>query len=115
MTEILLHGYSSESDLQESYQMNTNMTGFRCFSKIFVLWTKVASALEGLRFSVTYQLLLQSMDLGRTCQTCLMDYRHVVGIRILSSGVVKCGRAIILEMMFWTVGYEILAKALLMT
>ena len=29
--------------------MNTNMTGFRCFSKLFVssmLWTKVASALE---------------------------------------------------------------------
>ena len=31
--------------------MNTNMTGFRCFLKnlcIPVLWTKVASALEGL-------------------------------------------------------------------
>ena len=31
--------------------MNTNMTGFRCFSKnlcTLVLWTKVASALEGL-------------------------------------------------------------------
>ena len=32
--------------------MNTNMTGFRCFfekSLYFVLWPKVASALEGLR------------------------------------------------------------------
>ena len=30
--------------------MNTIMTGFRCFSKIYasVLWTKVASALVGL-------------------------------------------------------------------
>ena len=35
--------------LSESYQVNTNMTGFRWFSKIFfvlVLWTQVASALE---------------------------------------------------------------------
>ena len=32
--------------LGESYLMNTNMAGFRCF---FVLWTEVASALEGLR------------------------------------------------------------------
>ena len=34
----------------ESFPMNTNMTGFRGFSKIFfvlVLWSKVASALEG--------------------------------------------------------------------
>ena len=32
--------------------MNSNMTGFRWFSKIFVflvLWAKVASALEGLK------------------------------------------------------------------
>ena len=37
--------------LSESYPMNTNMTGFRWFSEnlcILVLWTKVASALEGL-------------------------------------------------------------------
>ena len=36
-------------ELSESFQMNTNMTGFKWFSKIIrVLWTKVASALEGL-------------------------------------------------------------------
>ena len=38
--------------LSESYLMNTNMTGFIWFSKemcILVIWTKVASALEGLR------------------------------------------------------------------
>ena len=36
--------------LSEGYPMNTNMTRFRSFSKIFAsLWTKVASALEGLK------------------------------------------------------------------
>ena len=40
--------------LSESYSMNTNMTGFGWFSKIFsifLLWTKVASVLEGSTFS----------------------------------------------------------------
>ena len=40
--------------------MNTNMTGFRCFSKIFfviVLWMKVASALQGL--SVNFNEILE--------------------------------------------------------
>ena len=37
--------------LSENYPMHTNMTGFKWFSKIFVLvlWTKVVAALEGLR------------------------------------------------------------------
>ena len=38
--------------LMESYPMNTNMTGLKWFTKnlcVIVLWTKVASALEGLR------------------------------------------------------------------
>ena len=34
--------------LSESYPMDSNMTGFRGFSKFLVLGTKVASALEGL-------------------------------------------------------------------
>ena len=34
--------------LSESYLMNTNMTGFRRLSEIFVLWTKAALAVEGL-------------------------------------------------------------------
>ena len=41
--------------LSKSFPMSTNMTGFRRFSKIFdffVLWRKVASALEGLRFAL---------------------------------------------------------------
>ena len=38
-------------ELSESFPMNTNMTGFRCFSKnicVIVVWTKEVSALEGL-------------------------------------------------------------------
>ena len=41
--------------LSESYPMNTNMTGLRRFSKrlcVLVLWTKVTSALEGLKISL---------------------------------------------------------------
>ena len=34
--------------LSKSFPMNTNMAVFRRFSEIFVLWTKLASALEGL-------------------------------------------------------------------
>ena len=34
--------------LSESYLMSTNMIGFRSFSKIFMLWTNVSLALEGL-------------------------------------------------------------------
>ena len=43
--------------------MNTNMTGFRGFSKMFgilVLWTKVASALEGLKRDALKDTLLES-------------------------------------------------------
>ena len=42
--------------LNESYQINTNMTGFRWFSKIFcdlVFWSKAAPALEGLAGHLT--------------------------------------------------------------
>ena len=45
--------------LSESYPMNTNMIGFRWFSKntcIFVLWMTVASALEGLKVRLTYRI-----------------------------------------------------------
>ena len=38
--------------LGESFQMNTKTTGFECFFQencILVLWTKVVSALEGLK------------------------------------------------------------------
>ena len=45
--------------LSESFLKNTNMTGLRWFSKMFafhVLWTKVASALEGLKKRLLYFL-----------------------------------------------------------
>ena len=38
--------------LSKNYPMNTNMTGFRWFSKFFcvlVLWSKVASAFGGVK------------------------------------------------------------------
>ena len=44
MTETLAYG-THLTVLSESYLMNTNMTGFKCFSKF---WTKVDSALEEL-------------------------------------------------------------------
>ena len=51
--ENLAHGYSADlKALNKSYSMNTNMTGFKCFFKnlyVLVLWTKVASALQGLK------------------------------------------------------------------
>ena len=59
--------------LSESFPMNTNMTGFRCFPKnlsVFLFWMKVASSLEGLRLSSKrrykrVQLKAMNEDLGR--------------------------------------------------
>ena len=48
----LWHMGTHRKVLSMSFQMNTNMTGFRCFSInlcIHVLWMKVASAFEGSR------------------------------------------------------------------
>ena len=45
--------------LRESSPMNTNATGFRCFSEkncVLVLWPKVASALVGLKYLVSVSL-----------------------------------------------------------
>ena len=36
--------------------MDTNMTGFRCFFCILVLWTKVILALEGLKESFSAEI-----------------------------------------------------------
>ena len=49
--------------LSERFQINTNMAGSRWFSKILVLWTKVASALEGLRSTLGqyHSLYVQSV------------------------------------------------------
>ena len=57
MTETLANGYSSEI-LSESYPMNTNMTCFRWFLNIFVLWMKVAAALEGFKSDTENRLML---------------------------------------------------------
>ena len=49
MSETLAHGYSSEStqrELSNEYHHDRVLDGFQ---KSFVLWMKVASALEGLK------------------------------------------------------------------
>ena len=40
--------------LSESYPIDIDMAGFTWFSNVFVLWTKVASALEELRNKATH-------------------------------------------------------------
>ena len=70
--------------LAESYPMNTNMTGFRWFSKnicILVLWTKVASALEGLKLTLLCKIIHQSVV--RPCvlsrqRGLILKYRHSI-------------------------------------
>ena len=50
MTEALARGYSSEStqrELSNEYQHDRVLMVFQCIT-LLVLWTKVASALEGL-------------------------------------------------------------------
>ena len=52
MTETLAHVYSSPRVLSKSFPVNTNMTGFRWFSKFLhpcALDESIASALEGLK------------------------------------------------------------------
>ena len=47
--------------LSESYPMNTNMTGFRWFTKKLrscVLWSNVASALQGLSIIVSDDIIV---------------------------------------------------------
>ena len=53
MIETMRYGYSSEStqrDLSNEYQHDRVYMVFKSFS-VLVLWTKVASALEGLRIA----------------------------------------------------------------
>ena len=54
--------------LSESYPMNSNMTGFRWFSKdlcILVFWAKVASALERLRqIAQCFRFFLFTQNVG---------------------------------------------------
>ena len=69
MTDTLACGYSMRV-LSKSYLMNTNMTWFRCFSKIFyilVLCTKVASALEGLISRHEYMRVFCWLDWVSSC------------------------------------------------
>ena len=62
--------------LSESYPLNTNMTRFKLFFKyicVFVLWTKVASALEGLsNTTLTDELCSKLSD-----HVCTPDYNRL--------------------------------------
>ena len=58
MTKTLANGYSSESthrELSNEYQHDRVSMVFKDFS-VLVLWTIVASALEGLRFEIYIKL-----------------------------------------------------------
>ena len=60
-TETLAYGISSESTISDSYLMNTNMTEFRWFSKIFPSLCfgqrHIASVLEGLSLFCHYKMM----------------------------------------------------------
>ena len=65
--------------LSECFQMNTNMTGFRCFKKnlcVLVLWTEVASAWEGLNLSITVESL--SVSVGKATFHRVQARRHSI-------------------------------------
>ena len=58
--------------LSKSYSENTNMTGFRWFSKnlcVLELWTRVASALEGLRKELESKIFSNEYIMEDQC-TC---------------------------------------------
>ena len=64
MTETLAYGYSSESTHQElsnAYRHDKVQMVFKYFC-VLVLWTKVASALEGLRPKIKHMAI--TLDLG---------------------------------------------------
>ena len=64
MTETLAHGYSPESTQQEvsnEYQHDRVWMVFKILCGL-VIWTKVASALEGLTFLMLRLLLFKAQD-----------------------------------------------------
>ena len=83
MTETLANGYSSESTHQElSNEYNHDRVSM-IFKKIFILklWTKVASALEGLRLTVyTYISEVVAAVVGHGVQGQLSADHHLTHI-----------------------------------
>ena len=93
MTETLAYGYSPESAQWElPYPMNTIMTGIRWFFEILwvlVLWTKVASALEGLNHHFVDFLLLEVIwrsNMTLHCTLSMYPEQIVIWFVILLSG-----------------------------
>ena len=62
MIETQAHGFTHLRLLNESYAMNTNMTGIRCFSKTFASKS----------FSSKVCFCLKE----RLCQNCQVDFGH---------------------------------------
>ena len=90
MTESLAHGYSYKSYLGESYPMNTNMTGFGWFSKIFASLCFEDLALEELIPGYAIKTLLSSPNvketskefLGYSCGKSLEFLWKILGIPV---------------------------------
>ena len=106
MTETLAHGYSSESIFIESYLMNTNMTGFRWFTKglgTLVLWIKVASALKGLKIHlITAFLIINSLVLKTAINLFITsgmymsdNYEHISKYRLILEKLKSIKRGIV--------------------
>ena len=90
MTETLAHGYSSESTIKRELSNEYQHDMVRWFSKICIsaLWTKVASALEGLRWSQKYPYMKYLSTWIDGCHGI-----YVIGcmeINNLSSSVLYC-------------------------
>ena len=79
--------------LSESFPMNTNMTGFRWFSKIFQRFSRVALALEGLTHSAQKAIGI-SEYLKFTCKSMLTEHELPClvfpKLRLLSSKAQEC-------------------------
>ena len=74
MTETLAYGYSSESTPQElsnEYQHDRVYMGFKNLS-VRVLWTKVASAFEGLKI-LLLELSIQESTANSIMASCIND------------------------------------------
>ena len=70
MTETLAQMGTYMRVLSESFLMITKMTGFGWFSKICVLWTKVASISEGLK-------LIGADTISHICFIILLYFRDI--------------------------------------
>ena len=92
--------------LGESFQMNTHKTGFICFSRILVLWTKVARALDGLSTCDVGIYMSFIVFYPCECHQCyfrLSSIKAAVYVIELSDKRIKGSRLIFLKVLLWLV------------